>query len=483
VHGPPRSFEVQSAAGFKEERNGGVIKGRALRGILLMSFVVVALGGGRPAWAAPPDPVDDGNGTEWRQLYETTGLSWNQVAGICPRDGATPCSGSIGTKVLTGWVWATDAQVVELMGIYEPAILTADPPTLSGPEYFQTAAGFLSDMRWTIDVTTTYSHDEAAIGWTSSTDEGAPIGGAVALGFPPASGSFAVRTGDAATDVNSARGVWLWRPSGEDHTPPVITPTLDGAKGNNGWFVSDVSVAWDVRDDESAISEQVGCEPGSVTSDTSERSFSCEATSAGGTAAESAVVRRDTTAPTLTCGTPAPVFEIYQLGARVPASVTDATSGPAVSTVYGGPANTSRAGSFTVVVSGLDRAGNRGARSCPYKVIIPTCRGLDATRVGTAFNDVIGGTSGRDVIVALGGADTVNGGGGADVICGGDGPDTLDGQGGQDWIDGGASGDDIYGGAGDDTLDGGLHNDSLRGESGRDTCISGEIRMSSCEIS
>ena len=85
-----------------------------------MGFVVVALAGSRYAWAAPPDPVDGGNGTEWRQLYETTGLSWNQVAAICPRDGETPCSGSIGTKVLTGWIWATDDQVVELMGASSP---------------------------------------------------------------------------------------------------------------------------------------------------------------------------------------------------------------------------------------------------------------------------------------------------------------------------------------------------------------------------
>ena len=68
------------------------------------------------------------------------------------------------------------------------------------------------------------------------------------------------------------------------------------------------------------------------------------------------------------------------------------------------------------------------------------------------------------------------------MICGGDGPDTLYGGGAKDWIDGGASNDDIHGGAGDDTLDGGLHLDSLRGDNGRDTCISGEIRMSSCEL-
>ena len=28
--------------------------------------------------------VQDTHGREWRQLYETTGLSWNQVDSVCP---------------------------------------------------------------------------------------------------------------------------------------------------------------------------------------------------------------------------------------------------------------------------------------------------------------------------------------------------------------------------------------------------------------
>ena len=457
---------------------------RALRRTLLVGFFVLVLGA-QSAIAVPPDPMDGGDGTEWRQLYETTGLTWNRVAGICPRDGSTPCSGAIGSTDLIGWVWGTDAQVVALLGRYAPAILTANPPVVAGPEYMLMATGFLGEMRWTHSIALTYFFTEATIGWTSSTDgAGAPILGAVSMGFPPASGSFAVGTGGAPDEASSTRGFWLWRPSGFDHSPPVITPTVDGATGNNGWFVGDVSVSWDVRDDQLAITERVGCNPSSVVSDTSGTSRSCRATSDGGTASASVVVRRDTVAPTLTCTAPEPVFELYQLAGQVRASVADATSGPAVASTFG-LANTSRAGSFTTTVRGTDRAGNTGTATCPYRVIIPTCHGLTPTRIGTALNDAITGTAGRDVIVAFGGADNVDGAGGAggaDVICGNDGPDTLKGGGGNDWIDGGASPDDIYGGAGDDTLDGGLHNDSIRGENGRDTCISGELRMSSCEV-
>jgi Ca2+-binding RTX toxin-like protein len=51
-----------------------------------------------------------------------------------------------------------------------------------------------------------------------------------------------------------------------------------------------------------------------------------------------------------------------------------------------------------------------------------------------------------------------------------------------DWIDGGASPDDLSGGNGNDIRDGGDGSDSLRGGSGKDTCLSGEIRLSRCEL-
>jgi hypothetical protein len=41
------------------------------------------------------------------------------------------------------------------MGLYEPAILTADPPVVSGPEYLFSASEFIADMRTTFTVTAT----------------------------------------------------------------------------------------------------------------------------------------------------------------------------------------------------------------------------------------------------------------------------------------------------------------------------------------
>lgn len=59
-------------------------------------------------------------GREWRQLTDTTYVTWNEVAAACPTDGVTPCSGSIhrsqdGAYIdVTGWTWARNADVQAL---------------------------------------------------------------------------------------------------------------------------------------------------------------------------------------------------------------------------------------------------------------------------------------------------------------------------------------------------------------------------------
>jgi Ca2+-binding RTX toxin-like protein len=78
------------------------------------------------------------------------------------------------------------------------------------------------------------------------------------------------------------------------------------------------------------------------------------------------------------------------------------------------------------------------------------CKGLPATLVGTAANNVLTGTSSRDIINGLGGNDRISGSGGNDVLCGGDGSDHLFGQGGNDTLNGGSGSDRCDGGSGTD---------------------------------
>jgi Ca2+-binding RTX toxin-like protein len=78
----------------------------------------------------------------------------------------------------------------------------------------------------------------------------------------------------------------------------------------------------------------------------------------------------------------------------------------------------------------------------------PTCRGLDATIVGTSHGDTLHGTAGDDVIVSLGGDDQIFGGGGNDVVCAGAGDDLILPGGGDDQVDGADGTDTIsYAGA------------------------------------
>ena len=97
-----------------------------------------------------------------------------------------------------------------------------------------------------------------------------------------------------------------------------------------------------------------------------------------------------------------------------------------------------------------------------------TCKGEQATHVGTDGNDEIGGTNGTDVIVALGGNDTVRGGDGDDLVCGNRGRDVIRGQDGDDKLFGSRGRDRLFGGPAADLLVGGAKGDSLIGGGGKD---------------
>jgi hypothetical protein len=84
-----------------------------------------------------------------------------------------------------------------------------------------------------------------------------------------------------------------------DSTPPAISANVSGTLGDNGWYVSDVTVSWTVTDNESAISSTSGCDPTTINSDTAGTPLNCTATSAGGTNSASVTIQRDATAPSV----------------------------------------------------------------------------------------------------------------------------------------------------------------------------------------
>lgn len=137
-----------------------------------------------------------------------------------------------------------------------------------------------------------------------------------------------------------------------DTTPPVITPTASGTQGNNGWYKSDVTVSWSVLDSESAIATQGGCGTTAITTDTSGITFTCSATSGGGTASKSVTIQRDATVPTI-AGSVSPAANANgwrNSAVTVSFTCTDATSGIATCTApqtLGEGANQSASGTAT----------------------------------------------------------------------------------------------------------------------------------------
>lgn len=220
------------------------------------------------------------------------------------------------------------------------------------------------------------------------------LSGAVFLGpanccsGPPSGGfhitgstTFNVSAGDTyGYEFGGSNGDSDWRLLGtftivypappSDATPPAITASVSGTAGNNGWYTSDVDVSWTVSDDESAVSSTTGCGPSSVTTDGT-ASFTCSATSAGGSASETVTVMRDATAPSVSLEGNAGSYTVDQT-VDITCAASDATSGLAGACSGGtsGAAYTYALGANAVSATATDNAGNTGSASGSFTVSV-----------------------------------------------------------------------------------------------------------------
>lgn len=194
-----------------------------------------------------------------------------------------------------------------------------------------------------------------------------------------------------------------------DTTPPVITPTVTGTLGANGWYRSNATVSWNLIDPESGIASSTACGPTTLTTNTDGTSLTCSATNGGGLPnSASVIIKIDKTLPNITCSAnPIMLWPPNGKAVRVTVSGTgsDATSGIdassltyAVTDEYGqvqpkGSGGFAANGSYsfglslvadrkgndqdgrkyTTGVSGKDRAGNVG--SCSVVVTVPHDQG------------------------------------------------------------------------------------------------------------
>jgi uncharacterized delta-60 repeat protein len=127
-------------------------------------------------------------------------------------------------------------------------------------------------------------------------------------------------------------------------------------------------------------------------------------------------------------------------------------------------------GDFAVARYGTD--GSLDAIPSP-PAPTPPAPSIGCTITGTAGNDVIHGTPGRDIICAGRGDDLIYARGGDDVVYGGRGADRLRGGAGDDVLHGGRGADRLRGRAGDDVLHGGRGRDHLFGGIGSDVLRGG----------
>jgi hypothetical protein len=180
-----------------------------------------------------------------------------------------------------------------------------------------------------------------------------------------------------------------------DDTRPVITPSIVGTLGNNGWYVSDVKVTWTVSDPESTVTSTTGCDSTTISTDTNGTTLTCTATSAGGTSIESVTIKRDATAPTVSL-VDGPVDGASYYFGSVPAAPTceasDDTSGlagPCSVSYYG-----TTVGKHTVKASATDNAGNSNSASATYTVLAWKLDGFYApVDMGSVLNSVKKGST------------------------------------------------------------------------------------------
>jgi hypothetical protein len=160
--------------------------------------------------------------------------------------------------------------------------------------------------------------------------------------------------------------------AGADTTPPVIAPTVSGTQGDNGWYRSSVTINWQVTDPQSPVTAQSGCGATSVTQDTNGITFTCHATSTGGTSSRAVTIKRDVNAPLVALLSPLQRVtynrnqKVYALYACVDArsGITQCT-GTAPS---GARIDTASAGGKSFTVNSRDRAGNTKSATMSYTV-------------------------------------------------------------------------------------------------------------------
>ena len=143
--------------------------------------------------------------------------------------------------------------------------------------------------------------------------------------------------------------------SRKDTTPPVITPTVTGTLGENGWFISSVNVTWQVIDPESGIAASNGCTPSTLASDTVSITVTCSATNGAGlSSSQSVTIKIDKTPPVISgLSVPSSLWPPnHKLVTVATVTANDALSGLASFSVTGTSNEPPNPGESDIVITG-----------------------------------------------------------------------------------------------------------------------------------
>ena len=181
-----------------------------------------------------------------------------------------------------------------------------------------------------------------------------------------------------------------------DASVPLITPTINGTKGNNDWYVSNVSVSWEVSDPESGISSTDGCNAVTLTTDIAGMTLTCSTVNGVGlTNSKSVVVKIDQTSPVINWAGTINNGDNFSFGLvpSVPTCMaTDSLSGvDGVCTITG---YATTIGNHLLTATVRDNAGNQTSESRMYTVTGWTLKGFyQPVDMNGVYNLVQGGST------------------------------------------------------------------------------------------
>lgn len=149
------------------------------------------------------------NGIEWRQVTETTGISWNQVSKICNLETGV-CNGQIDGVDFTGWTWANIEEITLLFNALIPG--DSDDLALGGDTINGLNSPLMAPFFDRFNRTSFGDGDEVIYGWSRSTRNSKPLD-------PTIINKFSINQIDIITTENTGIptrgwpgvGFWLYR--------------------------------------------------------------------------------------------------------------------------------------------------------------------------------------------------------------------------------------------------------------------------------